>query len=356
VRVVGSKTLEAFFLSTLDVIYVDDDAASDPGPGDISVSDPAENGTKEHPFDSIQQAIFLAQPKGVKFVVLSGHYTETLDFMGKAVEVTSAADPNAACEFSFPVIDADDAGTVVNFISGEDANSMLKGFVLTRGKGEIAGAVFCSNSSPTLTNCIIVGNRATVDQDGAAVYCSNSSASIVNCTITDNYGGHGAAVVGIDSNLLVRNTIMWDNIPLVSQRIIALPLEYYYNDLMHTSVQRNGNISMDPEFAAHGMWVDVNDQSVVVAPDNPGAIWVSGDYHLKSQAGRWDSVAGQWVTDDTTSACIDAADPQTTWQAEAKSNGSRANMGAYGCTPQASKSSSSNQVATGVECCTSQGQ
>jgi len=37
-------------------------------------------------------------------------------------------------------------------------------------------------------------------------------------------------------------------------------------------------------------------------PDN-------GDYHLKSQAGRWDMLTRTWVIDDVTSPCIGAGDP-----------------------------------------------
>jgi len=37
--------------------HVDDNGAYDPGPGDLTVSDPLEDGSIDHPFDSIQEAI-----------------------------------------------------------------------------------------------------------------------------------------------------------------------------------------------------------------------------------------------------------------------------------------------------------
>src|SRR5262245_66670819 len=47
--------------------YVDDDAPLDPGPNNPGVGDPFENGTQEHPFDSIQQALnFMLNPCEVK--------------------------------------------------------------------------------------------------------------------------------------------------------------------------------------------------------------------------------------------------------------------------------------------------
>jgi internalin A len=64
---------------------------------------------------------------------------------------------------------------------------------------------------------------------------------------------------------------------------------------------------------------------------------VNGDYHLASQAGRWEPEKKTWVTDDATSVCIDTGDPTSPAGDEPSSNGSVLNMGAYGGTAQASK-------------------
>jgi hypothetical protein len=76
-----------------------------------------------------------------------------------------------------------------------------------------------------------------------------------------------------------------------------------------------GNINADPCF---------------VDPDND-------NYHLMSQAGRWDADSQIWVQDDVTSPCIDAGDPMGPIGWEPFPNGGFVNMGAYGCTPEASK-------------------
>jgi len=62
------------------------------------------------------------------------------------------------------------------------------------------------------------------------------------------------------------------------------------------------------------------------------------DYHLKSQAGRWDLKTQSWVQDAVSSPCIDAGDLNSDWTAELWPHGKRINMGAYGGTPQASMS------------------
>jgi hypothetical protein len=77
-----------------------------------------------------------------------------------------------------------------------------------------------------------------------------------------------------------------------------------------------GNIDIDPEF------VDPN----------------SGDYHLKSQAGRWNPTDETWEIDDVISPCIDTGDPLSPVGAEPEPNGGRINMGAYGGAAEAGKS------------------
>jgi len=68
----------------------------------------------------------------------------------------------------------------------------------------------------------------------------------------------------------------------------------------------------------------------------------NGDYHLKSEHGRWSPAAnggaGGWVIDDVTSPCIDAGDPASGYSLKPQPNGCRINMGAYGNTDEASKS------------------
>jgi len=62
-----------------------------------------------------------------------------------------------------------------------------------------------------------------------------------------------------------------------------------------------------------------------------------GDYHLRSAQGRYESGSG-WGNDAETSPAIDIADPASSFALETMENGGRANAGAYGNTPQASRS------------------
>jgi hypothetical protein len=89
----------------------------------------------------------------------------------------------------------------------------------------------------------------------------------------------------------------------------------HYNDVFAQEVGGD-NLHADPLFAD---------------PD-------AGDYHVKSQAGRWDPARQAWVADDVTSPCIDAGDPFVPIGYEPFPNGGVVNLGAYGGTAEASKS------------------
>jgi hypothetical protein len=135
---------------------------------------------------------------------------------------------------------------------------------------------------------------------------------------------------------VVQNSIFWNNVEvfegITSQ--IDLTVDHCLMPVPWCSLGV-GNLWADPLFAKPGYW-DPNG-----TPNNTkDDFWVDGDYHLKSQAGRWDSVAGQWVIDQVTSPCIDAGNDSPDWKNESWPNGGRIDMGAYGGTAQASLSSS----------------
>ena len=122
------------------------------------------------------------------------------------------------------------------------------------------------------------------------------------------------------SNIIVKNNIIVNNREYgIYGKVISS-----YNDVWNNAAGNygggaspgKGDISVDPLFA------------------DPGG----GDFHLKSEYGRWDPELGKWVYDSVTSPCIDAGDPGDDYSNEPEPNGGRINMGAYGNTPEASRS------------------
>ena len=158
---------------------------------------------------------------------------------------------------------------------------------------------------------------------------------------------------GYDADVVIRNSLFWNNQSLLGPEI-ALAQGYDGSvpskaSLSYTLIQGAqggvsadsnctllwgvGNISDDPCFARPGCW-DPNGTPADASDD----ILVEGDYHLRSQAGRWDPVNRIWIADNVTSPCIDAGDPNSPIGLEPFPNGGRINMGAYGDTAEASKS------------------
>ncbi|MBP8909912.1 MAG: leucine-rich repeat domain-containing protein [Phycisphaerae bacterium] len=335
VTLTSDASVRATFVSLWTEIYVDDDAPGDPKPFDSQASDPLENGTFLHPFDRIQEALDVAAD-GTSIIVAPGVYRENIDLLGKKVYLT-AIDLQNPHGGPCAVIEGQGNGPVVRIRPGSGDKCSLVGFVITKGTGYPAGAIDCTGASPTLANCLIVGNRC-LDSGGAALRFENSQAVLIHCTIADNDAGfEGAALTLIDSNITMTNSILWGNSPQeIAKTIASKPLIRYcavrgwWPDL--------GNLHADPLFAVRGVWVNRDKPEETLDSQNVRAIWTGGDYHLKSLAGRWDPVAGTWISDALTSPCIDSGDPQSPIAHEPMPHGNIVNMGAYGGTTEASKS------------------
>ena len=163
----------------------------------------------------------------------------------------------------------------VSFYMGERTDSVLKNFVI---RNSFMG-IFIVGSSPTIINVTVVNNK---------------------------YGAE--AYAGAQPN--ISNSIFWHN---RGDDLFGCQARYC---CIERGGEGQGNISLDPIFAD---------------PEN-------GDYHLRSQRGRYWPEHDVWVLDKVTSPCIDSGDPTADYSNEPIPNGSRINMGAYGETAYASLS------------------
>jgi hypothetical protein len=167
------------------VYYVDDDAPGDPGPGNPGISDPLENGSIQHPFDSIQEAIDAGAVTETIITVLDGTYTGTgnhdIDLGGKVINLCSLNGPSNC------IIDCDGLGRGFDFHSGETQQTIVVGFTITRGQADYGGAIRCMNSSPQLRNCVIRDNKP----DG--IWTEGNGALIIgnNKVVSNNLAGSG---------------------------------------------------------------------------------------------------------------------------------------------------------------------
>lgn len=169
-----------------------------------------------------------------------------------------------------------------------------------------------------VTNCIFIGNSAT--ERGGAI--DNYIACVVmnNCTFVENSASNGKAISCSSypmeplTYFQAVNCILWDGSDEIWDGGLSI-IEITYSDVQGGWPSGN-NINSDPLFADT----------------------VNGDYHLRSQRGRWDTGQSNWVIDSNMSPCIDRGSPNFDWTAELWPHGKRINMGAYGNTPEASMS------------------
>ncbi len=243
------------------------------------------------------------------------------------------------------------AGIYCGYISSPTvSNCIISGNNAANG-----GGVFCwLGSAPIFRRCIISGNRA--QNYGGALLCNQASPRIVNCTITGNLTTDAGSGIWCrsDSRPKISNSIMWGDIGDINVPEIYLSgdssykpvLTVLYSDVAGGESQAGvdpdctliwgpGNIDVDPCFATAGVWADPCNTPGDVNDD----VWIEGDYHLQSAAGRWDANTSSWVTDANISYCIDAGNPASSLGSEPNdTNNIRINMGAYGGTVEASRS------------------
>ena len=183
----------------------------------------------------------------------------------------------------------------------------------------------------TARNCTITDNFPYSLYSGEAygIYCEGYSCGINNCIIWGNRGWRNLPLenqirlgsIGRPSSC----TILYSNVQ-GGKEAIRVSGEYVVN-------WDNSSISTDPCFAKPG-YLDPNGTSDDFYDD----FLIEGDYHLKSQAGRWNPNSQRWIQDEVTSPCIDAGDPNSLIGHEPFPNDGIINMGAYGGTIEASKS------------------
>lgn len=154
-------------------------------------------------------------------------------------------------------------------------------------------------------------------------YWRNSYPRNVNITnnVIHNNSGDGIQVdeyyftVNITNNIIVNNSNYGINLSN------GTVYSHTYNDIWNNTQGNFSNLtSSTGEIFVNPLFVDISDF----------------DFHIKSTIGRWNGTA--WITDIVDSPCIDTGGPSYDYSNEPEPNGNRINMGAYGNTIYASKS------------------
>jgi hypothetical protein len=168
-------------------------------------------------FGTIQDGINRAWPGDTVWVadgVYTGSGNYDIDFLGLAITVRSK---NGADNC---VIDCQMEGRGFVFHENEDANSVLDGFTIKNGyatatvslydKEGFGGGIYCVDSTPTITNCTIVGSYALTW--GGGLYAENNPGMVVsNCTFSRNIAWWGGGIYCKESSLTLENCLISEN-------------------------------------------------------------------------------------------------------------------------------------------------
>jgi hypothetical protein len=332
---------------------------------------------------SIQYAIDRAAD-GDTIIVSPGIYYENISFKGKRIKVQSL-DPTNPTIVENTIIQGSSNTHVVSFNNSESRDSILSGFTITddgnmgngvgifcngsspqikycnvkdiKIAGSNKGAILIQNGSPRLENCTIEGCNQDGIRSGASlleVYqCRiignaqwginhnwyNSRTELVNCLIAGN--SRGNYYNGVDT-LLISNCTIADNGLFVENNSYGLSAGYVNhlkidNSIIWNNGQNNAfnmQLPFSPRtysinYSCLGQSIQGGTGNVVIAPQFVNT--QNNDYRLQS-----------------TSPCIDAGDPLSSYENEPIPNGSRINMGAYGNTSEAATSESVDANGDGI--------
>jgi parallel beta-helix repeat protein/predicted outer membrane repeat protein len=274
------------------------------------------------------------------------------------------------CTFSENIAEYDGGG----ILNTDNSNPKIMNCIFNWNSANVFGGGLKNsyNSNPLIEKCLFNNNYA--EANGGGIYNDSANAILIHCIFSRNsFSYPNFKLVSIDkSNLIVNNCTFVENSTLYGNAIGCSSLVKGQNNIELTNciirddmnnvwnnddsiitisycdvkggqanvydpngeiIWGEGNIDNDPCFVSQGLW-DANG-----TPDNMNDdFWVEGDYHLKSQAGRFDPNSQSWVLDDVTSPCIDAGDPNSPIGYEPFPNGGRINIGAYGGTIESSMS------------------
>ncbi|RDK84313.1 right-handed parallel beta-helix repeat-containing protein [Marinirhabdus gelatinilytica] len=185
-------------------------------------------------YSTIQAAIDVANTGDV-VIVSPGTYFENIDFLGKAILVTStfhlSQNPlditNTIINGSQPT--DPEFGSCVSFVNGEIEDSILKGFTITGGTGtktynpsedlyfRTGGGILINESSPTIVHNVIRNNEAIAEAGvfgagGGGIRMGFGVPVIENNVIKNNTGGYaGGIMIAYCEGAVLKNNIIANN-------------------------------------------------------------------------------------------------------------------------------------------------
>lgn len=180
----------------------------------------------------------------------TGNGNRDIDFAGKAVTLRSI-NPDDWDVVQSTIIDCQ--GTQAEphfgfkFVSGEGADSVIEGISITNGYSISytydnstiwpAGAIFCDNSSPIISQCFINNNNGGALGTSGGITClGGSSAAILNCIIKNNTSASAGGIAAVSSPVIIINCILESNNGFIGGVYFAMSNGTIRNCLVYDNV------------------------------------------------------------------------------------------------------------------------
>lgn len=218
----------------------------------------------------------------------------------------------------------------------------------TPGNNNSGGAVYLGTGIDNFLfeECVFIGNMATNGEGGAVR--ADAPGVVSHCIFAGNSGSKGAfsvrGAISFFNNTFASNSALANGgaLYLGSGSIAATNCIFRFdqavgagNEIYTVSGTLRLGYSLiatnDICKAGGSIYYDAG----IINEDPLFADLAGSDFHEKSVGGRW--TAGGWVVDTENSPCVDAGHPGMDYSLEPMENGGRINIGAYGNTPQASR-------------------
>lgn len=195
----------------------------------------------------------------------------------------------------------------------------------------------------------VTSSRVRNNAQGGVLLSAATNATIANVTLANN-GGYGVSVTG-GTGLTLKNNIFYQGqdtayAAYAGATSVVVSAGIDYNVYWFDPAVATGAV-IYAGYPELGAWQRERLKDLRSEMIDPALQDVAGgDLHVKSEYGRYDAGTAAFVNDGETSWAIDRGDPYSSYVREpADANGRRINIGAYGNTAWASKSSA---TATGV--------
>ena len=279
------------------------------------------------------QAGINASVDGDIIIVADGVYTgvgnKNLQLFGKQITLTSENGPDDC------LIDCEGNGKGLNIVHSENRNTIISGFQIVNAS---ESGIDCEYSDPTIENCIF-HNNASDDERGGAIYLYQSNPKISGCYMYENFAtDYGGAILCSSSSPIIENCTICSNYG--GEHGAGISAWYGSPQIVNTIISYNtgsGGIYFHESISAAVTYCNLfqNEGGPFTGDNIPGGMGIVNTFNYNEDPcdqyynifldPEFEDPAHNYYSLLSSSPCIDAGDPNMTWDPD----NSPPDIGAY---------------------------